>query len=158
MVKFIANGQYILIHKISIFAAPAWFGSVTSALNNSLKMSDRSNKKYIHCLFSCCLFFTILSISQLVALVLIGKHAYETATLSLPTKTLESQRNIERLSRNVQPKHYNITLFPNLDTGMYSGAVDINISILQTVECIKINSYKLSWKDVKMQSVDGRMV
>lgn len=48
------------------------------------------------------------------------------------TKTIMSElkKEFERLPKNVVPKHYSLTLTPNLKTFTFDGKVDIDIEVL----------------------------
>ena len=92
---------------------------------------------------------------MLAALILIGKHYIHNNLEAVgkpvfPTSTPPSEQSTFRLSRDVVPEHYDLTLLPNVSTGSYSGYVNITISVKKIAKVVTLHSSELVIRDVSI--------
>ncbi|XP_030767468.1 glutamyl aminopeptidase-like isoform X2 [Sitophilus oryzae] len=112
-----------------------------------------SNKKFYMCLCSCCLFWFILCVVLVTALVFIGRHllhntiqprvyyTFKTPVLDLP----ESRKlNYKKLPNDTRPILYNITLLPYLDKVYFEGFVNISIDVFNPKRELVVHSKSLT--------------
>ncbi|CAG9823833.1 unnamed protein product [Phaedon cochleariae] len=60
-----------------------------------------------------------------------------------------------RLPRNVIPLVYDLYLYPNLTTGLFTGKVNVDVKILSETDSINLHSNSLTIDEVKIDSVIG---
>lgn len=120
----------------------------------------KRSRKTIALLLSCCLFLLIICGCLLAALILIGKHVIlnggnvgparpKTAIASVPKKF------ISRLPNDTKPLIYDLTLLPNLKTGLYAGSVNITLNLTIPRENIVLHSKNLTITNVELHRNDS---
>lgn len=128
---------------------------------NDAEETRRKPQKTLVMLISCCLFLFIVCSCLLAALVLIGKHfVYNSIAESKPhhqeeNVTSANKRPVSRLPSDTRPVHYNLTLIPRLDTGLYEGKVNITLEIDNERNNIVLHSLNLSIDTVDLISING---
>lgn len=127
---------------------------------NPPKKPRKKSKKTLSLLLSCCLFLAIACACLLAALILIGKHlVYNNSTprsrffiknsSSKPTAAAAL-----RLTNETFPLHYDITLKPRLDTGLFTGVVNITVNVTKTRKAIVLHGKNLNFDSVELRRAD----
>lgn len=112
----------------------------------------RKSRKTFAVLLSCCLFLAIVCASLLAALVLIGKHiVYNSA----PRNVHQTSKDVpkydhSRLPRDTFPITYDIVLKPDLNTGNFTGTVNITVNVTTTRKDLIVNSKNLNIESVTL--------
>lgn len=129
---------------------------------NDAEEARRKPQKTLVMLISCCLFLFIVCSCLLAALVLIGKHfVYNSIAESNKPHhqeenvTYANKRLVSRLPSDTRPLHYNLTLIPHLDTGLYEGEVNITLEIETERHNIVLHSLNLSIDTVDLTLING---
>jgi aminopeptidase N len=71
---------------------------------------------------------------------------------------MEETEERHRLPRTVVPSRYDLTLEPDLDAGMFDGAVAVAIEVLEPVTEIVLNANELRLGDATLTAADGRTI
>lgn len=118
--------------------------------NTRDKHAGQKTKKTSNCvtfLCTCCLFWFILSGLLVTALVFIGRHLVTSSMtpgyfywMNKPSEVNVTEKNYHRLSRDIRPISYNLTLLPDLDKNYFEGFVNISLKIHHPQSEIVLNS------------------
>lgn len=115
------------------------------------KHAGQKKKKNSNCvtfLCTCCLFWFIISGLLVTALVFIGRHLVTSSMtpgyfywMSKPISEVNvTEKTYHRLSRDIRPISYNLTLLPYLDKNYFEGFVNITLKIHHPQSEIVLNS------------------
>nr|XP_015839725.1 PREDICTED: glutamyl aminopeptidase [Tribolium castaneum] len=129
----------------------------------------RKSRKTFAVLLSCCLFLAIVCASLLAALVLIGKHiVYNSAPRNVVKVPKIVPKYVHsRLPRNTFPISYDVVLKPDLETGTFTGTVNITVNVTAVRNDLIVNSKNLNieavhlmrdWKSVEIDNVEENVV
>lgn len=139
----------------------------------------RRPRKLVVILVSCCVFLLVFCSCLLTALILIGRHtlynhhdakSFNISSAFSSNVIIDAARNgslilsepmpikLYRLPRNVLPILYDIYLAPNLETGIFTGAVNITLNITQSSDKVILHSQDLAIKSVHLNTSDQRMI
>lgn len=124
----------------------------------------KKRSKLVTLLLSCCLFEAVFCACLLAALVLLGRHyLYNTKDWPPCNNNINNtehqygnraesraKRDIVRLSREVVPTHYDITLRAHFDNGTFAGRVNITVQVNQERDVIMLNSLYLDIHKVQL--------
>lgn len=134
--------------------------SARSQNENGVEKRHKPRKTLVM-LISCCLFLLIVCACLLTALVLIGKHyVYNSLIAPEQKNAIEngvnfSKRTLQRLPSDVHPVHYDLTIFPNLETGLFTGKVNITLEIESDRNDIVLHGLNLSIDTAELTLASG---
>lgn len=127
-----------------------------SPTNSDNQRPKKRSRKTIALLLSCCLFLLIICGCLLAALILIGKHVVLNTSGNvgqkinkIPATTL-SKKFVARLPNDTKPLVYDLTLLPNLNTGLYAGWVNITLNLTNSRDNIVLHGANLTITQVEL--------
>ncbi|XP_022919418.2 glutamyl aminopeptidase-like [Onthophagus taurus] len=151
--------------------------SCTKIPEHHLEIKVKPSKKLITFLLSCCFILLIFSACLLTALILIGKFYIHNKSYppkmnssrsmvfdqSLKSENLtrsqtEMDETLFRLPEGVTPTHYDLTIRPNLITGVLTGEVIVSVLVSESVQYIVLNSHLLNISKVQIKRNDGESI